>query len=40
MFEVELKNWLDKNGFGEIEVFDDDEFNGRIDHYVPTKIKT
>lgn len=26
MFEDELKNWLDKNGFGEIEVFDDDEF--------------
>ena len=26
MFEVELKNWLDKNGFDDIDVIDDDEF--------------
>ena len=26
MFEAELKNWLDKNGFSGIDVIDDDEF--------------
>lgn len=37
MFEVELKNWLDKNGFNELNVIDDDSFmydiDGKIIHF-------
>ena len=34
MFEVELKNWLDKNGFVGLDVIDDDEFMCDIDEHI------